>query len=472
MKRTWIVSLCVLAVNVASAQEEKLNLRKCIETGIANNLEVKQTGLQAERDAIVLKQSKVSRFPDLNASGSNGINQGRSIDPFTNTYSTQQITYAGYGAGSSLLLFNGFSLSNTIKQNEFYYQASKMDLQQAKDNLTIDIILSYLLVLNNEDLLQLSRNQAALSVKQVDRLEIMNKEGAIPPSQLFDLKGQFANDQLQIINTKNALDNAKIALCRLMNTPYNETMQLERIDTSSYAMGYAMRPDSIYAIALKEFAQVKAVDLRKQGVAKSVRVAKGNLFPTLSFGANVNTNYSSVARNDVFLGTSDVISNDYVIVSGSPTNVVRKQNNFSSEKIGYGRQLNNNIFSSFSLNLRVPIFNALQGRNRIKLVKLELKNSELVAGTTKTRLQQQIESAYVNMTSASERYSTILDQVAAYAESFRAADIRFNSGVGNSIDYLIAKNNLDRANMNLVNARYDYILRTRVLDFYQAKPLF
>ena len=133
--------------------------------------------------------------------------------------------------------------------------------------------------------------------------------------------------------------------------------------------------------------------------------------------------------------------------------------------------MNNNLYTSFGFNLSIPIFNSLQQRNRIRQAKINYKSTEYAAKTTKTRLGQAIDQAYINMNTASDRYKTLLTQVEAFEESFRAAGIRFDSGVGNSIDYLTAKNNLDRANINLIIAKYDYVLRAKILDYYQGKQL-
>jgi outer membrane protein len=470
-KKIFVSTLLAFSLSITMAQQSKLTLKQCVETGIANNLDVQQSGIDLQRSKIAWNQSRLDMLPDLNASASSGINQGRSIDPFTNAYINQQINYSSYGANSGVVLFNGFSMQNAVKQNKLAFEASKMDWQQAKDNLTINIILAYLQVLSTQDQLAQSRNQSDLSKKQVERLDVMNKNGAIPPSQFTDLQGQYANDQLTIISIQNTLESSKIALCQLMNVPYDKNMELEKLDAESYAVKYEDTPEKIYAESMKQFALIKAVDLRLQSSEKAVKVAKGQLFPTLSLNGNVNTNYSNAATNDVFLGTTDVTSTDYVLISGTPTPVIRKQGNFRTEKIGYAKQLNNNLFNSVSLNLRIPIFNSLFQRNRVKLAKLDFQNSTLVAKSTKTQLQQFIEQAYINMNSASERYKVLLDQVAAYKESFRAADIRFNAGLGTSIDYLTAKNNLDRANINLISAKYDYVLRTKILDYYQGRQL-
>jgi outer membrane protein len=424
-----------------------------------------------QSDEIYWKQAKLNLLPNLNGSVSHGINQGRSIDPFTNGYINQSITTGSYSLSSGVVLFNGFSLLNSVKQTSLAYQASKMDWQQAKDNITINIILAYLQVLSNEEQLQQAKNQLGLSKHQVDRLEVLNQQGAISPSDLSDLKGQYAGDQLSIINTQNALESSKLTLCQLMNIPYDKTMELEKISTESLATKYEDTPDKIYSTALTQLALVKAVDLRKLSAEKGLKVAKGELYPTLSLGANTNTNYSSAASQETFLNSTTVATSDYVTVNNTQYPVMSQVNNYSSQKIAYGKQLSNNRFTSFDLSLRIPIFNSLQARNRVKQAQLTLKNSEIIAATTKTELQQNIEQAYINMTSASDRYKTLMDQESAYSESYRIAEVRFNSGLGTPIDYLTAKNNLDRANINLINAKYDYVLRTKILDYYQGKPL-
>lgn len=474
MKRICVLSLyfSFLLVSVqGDAQTGKITLQQAVETGINNNLDVQRSGLQVQADEINWKQSRLDLLPNLNGSASSGLNQGRSIDPSTNSYINEQISFASYGLNSGVVLFNGFTLRNSVKQNSLTYQASKMDWQQAKDNLTISIILAYLQVLSNEDLLQQSRNQAGLTQKQVDRLNILHSEGAIAPYLLSDLKGQHASDQLTIISTQNSLETAKLNLSQLMNVPYDATMQLERLNPESFMVKYENSPGNIYQTALQQFALIKAADLRRQSAEKGVSVAKGGLFPTLSLNGSANTNYSNAARNDIFLNSTDVVTTDYVVINGTNTPVIRPQKNFTSQKIGYGTQLGNNLFTSISLNLRIPIFNSWQARNRIKLAAINLKSTEVVATTAKTQLQLFIEQAYVNMNTAWDRYKTLLDQVNWYKESFRAAEIRFNEGVGNSIDYLTAKTNLDRADINLISAKYDYVLRTKILDYYQGKQL-
>jgi outer membrane protein len=471
MKKIFLSLGLIVFYLLAGAQQKMLTLQQCVDTALRNNFLVQQNGLQSQTAEVNWKQAKLNLLPNLNGSAGNGVSRGRSIDPFTNSYTNEQYNYANYGLSSGITLFQGLAAQNLIKQTSLNYQASQMDWQQAKDNATIGVILAYLQVLSNEDLLAQADSQSVYSRKQVERLELLNQQGAIRPSDLTDLKGQYANDQLAMINSQTALVTAKINLCQLMNIPYDENMELEKINPESVAVKYESKPDEIYRTALNQFAQVKAVDLRKQSAERAVKVARGQLYPLLSFNANFNTNYSSAANQNVFLNTTDVSTPDYVIQSGVKNPVIHPQDNYSSEKISYGTQLNNNRYNDFSLNLRIPIFNQLYQRNQVKIAKINVKNADLVAQTTKTQLQQDIEQAYVNMVSASNRYKILLDQVSAYTESFSAAEVRFNNGVGTSIDYLAAKNNMDRANINMITSRYDYVLRTKVLDYYQGKQL-
>jgi outer membrane protein len=119
--------------------------------------------------------------------------------------------------------------------------------------------------------------------------------------------------------------------------------------------------------------------------------------------------------------------------------------------------------------LSIPIFNSSFARNRVKLSQINLKNSELTELEIKRQLRQQIDQAYLNMNNAYERYKVLLSQVSAYEESFKAAEVRFKAGVGTSVDYLTAKDRFDRANINVVNAKYDFLLRKKILDFYNGK---
>ncbi len=246
-------------------------------------------------------------------------------------------------------------------------------------------------------------------------------------------------------------------------------MEVERLTADNYAMNYEADPGSIYKTAVSQLSQIKATELRKQSADKAVQVARGEFYPRVGLGGNIGTNYSSAAQNDIFLNSVQVPSGDFVTVSGNQLPVITTKSNFSSEKIKYSSQFNNNYNTSVNLSIRVPILNAFRARNNVALAKNDVKNAEYIAETAKIQLKQSIEQACFNMTGAYKKYSTLLQQVNDFAQAFRGAEVRYNEGVSTQVDYLISKNNLDRANINLITARYGYIFQTKILDYYQGK---
>jgi outer membrane protein len=469
--KAFLSVIFFLAGTFFSCAQSRLNLQQAIQMGIANNINVRQSDLAMQKADIIWKQSKAAMLPNLNANANQGINQGRTNDPITNAFINQNVNYSSYGASSNVLLFNGFAGQNNIKVNSLGYKASQMELQQAKDNLTLNIILAYLNVLSAEDILESSRNQRTVTSKQVDRLDILNQAGAIPPSQYYDLKGQFANDEIAVADNIAALETAKLNLVQLLNIPYDTSMEVERLPNDAFNINYDATPESVYATALKQFAQIKAVHLRTESAAKIIRSLQGGLYPSLYFSGNIGSNYSSAATQALFVNSVELPTANYVSVNGTQYSVISRQNNYTSQKITYGNQLGNNLSTTFYLGLSIPLFNAFQVRSKVKLAKVDLKNNELVEANTKTLLQQSIERAYVNLTNTSNKYKILLDQVNSFTESFRAAEVRFNSGAITSVDYLIAKNNLDRTNTNLITSKYDFVLRAKILDYYAGKPL-
>lgn len=475
--RVTFSALCVLVFFTIKtyAQEPSgatLTLRQSIETGIANNLTVRQRDLDMQRANVGYRQAKGNRLPLLTGDILHGMNQGRSINPSNNEYINQQINVSNYSLNADVTVFNGFRLLNAMKQNALAYDASKMELQQAEYELTLNIILAYLQILNNEDQLALARNQAVLSRKQLERLEVLDKQGAIAPALLYDLRGQLANDELAIVNGQNVLNAARLSLAQLMNVPYDPNLKVERLNADQFSMGYQGDVETVYQAAIKDLAMVKAVELRKQSAEKGVKSARGALTPSLYFTGNLNTNYFSTGTREIRSGTfTNDPTSSFVTVNGDKVTVFQTTETTFNEKIGYFDQIRNNYGTFVGVGLRIPILNSFRARNQLSLAKIDLKSAEYNKKATYIQLRQSIEQAYFNMKAAEERYRVLTEQVEAFSQSFRAAEVRFNAGLGTSVDYLIAKNNLDRANINLVNARYDYVLRTKILDYFQSKPL-
>ncbi|MEJ7588435.1 MAG: TolC family protein [Ferruginibacter sp.] len=434
-----------------------------------NNLLTKQSELQRSNAEINYRQSRNNRLPQVQGGYDYGFNSGRSIDPFTNGYINQKLTSSNVNAQGNVPVFSGFQLKNTIRQNELAFETATMQWQQTRDELTLQVILAYLQILNSADALRLAKQQADVTKQQVDRLEIVSAEGATPPANLSDLKGQYAGDHLAIISAENTLANSVFSLAQLMAIPYDANLEIDRSGFNDSVKMYDVLPAQIYDSAVQKLASVKASELQISTSKMAVKVAAAPFYPSVSLYGVLNTNFSSAAMLNKNLGTIEIPSGDYVVVGGNNVPVITHQNNFSSQKIRYGTQLNNNLSSAYGISLNIPLFNSFRTRANVKLAKNEEKNYQFIADNIKIQLKQSVDLAYTNITTTYKRYSVLQEQSAAYAESFRIAGIRFENGVINSPEYLIAKNNLDRTNANIITTRYEYLLRMKVLDFYMGR---
>ncbi len=466
--------LCSLFVINTHAQnsivsDTVLTLQECVDAAVQNNLQVKTSEFQMQSNGVYWKQAKDNLLPVISASGNQALNFGRSINVYTNTYIDEQTTSGSYGLNGSLILFSGLGLQNAIKQTSYAYDAAKMDWQQQKDNITLAVILAYLQVLSTQDLLAISIEQGSVDSAQVERLKIQNDAGAIPPSSLYDLQGQYANDLVNITQAVNAHESAKINLFQLLNIKYHRSVELERIPLNVKVPEYSANSDSIYYTALNTLPLIRAADLRTKALERALGVARSYYYPTLSLFGSIYTNYSTAATTSIPGSVFNDTSTSYVTVGPQDYQVINKNQNFTNQKISFGDQFKNNRYTQVGLSLYIPILNSLRARNNVKLAKINLQNQQFVASSTRIQLQQMVEQAYQNMISAYGQYKSYIDQVDAYALSFKAAEIKFNAGAITSVDYVIAKNNVDRATINLTVSRYNYVFRTKILDYYQGR---
>jgi outer membrane protein len=437
-KYTLIGFLFVAAFNANAQQAGNVfTLQQCLDTAIKHNLQVKQSYITAETNRISYVQAKDNLFPTVSGNVSRELTTGRTINPVTNTYINQSVTSDNYNLQSSVVLFNGLAYQNAVKQASLAYQSGQMNYQAAKDLVTVNVITNYLQVLDQEEILEQSKSQLAVAKEGSDRSEILEKEGANKAeSDVYDLRGSLQASKVNLVNARNSLNSAMLSLFQLMNIPYNKDVQLQHLNAEELQGAKDITPDEVYETALQQLAVVKAATLMRQSAEKAVKYYKGLLYPQLSLGGGIGTNYSNSNSNS------------------------------------YSDQFQNNYGTYIQLGLNIPIFTNHIKKNNIALAKINLLNYEYVEENTKITLRQNVEQAYYNMTAAYNKYQALEDESKAYSESFRISKIRFENGVLTSVDYITSKNNMDAANLNLISARYDYFIYSKILDYYQGKLSF
>jgi outer membrane protein len=458
------------AQNAKSDTGNVLTLKQAIEIAIKNNLLVEQNDIARLTAQVNRDQGIGFLLPQISASGGQNLSSGRALNPYTYQYVNAQIQTGSYSINGNLVLFSGLQTQNYIRQTSLAYQASKLDLEQQKQNITLSVMLQYLQVESSQDLLDVSRAQADVDKKQLDRLDLQNKDGALLDlSGLSDLQGAYATDVTNIATAVNNLESAKISLFQFLNVPYIRDVQYEKISLDLQMTDYRGSPDSIYRIALATLPSIKSADLKIKSFQKAVAVAKGQYYPTLSLGASIYTSYSNAATTSVPGTITNVPTTDFVTVGGTNYNVISQQQNFTTENINFGDQFKDNRYTTYSLSLYIPILNQLRYRNNVRMAKINLQNSQYNAISTKLVLQQSVEQAYQNMVLASDQLKSDQDAVTGYAESFRVKEIKFNEGVITSDIYLQAKQRIDAANISLTIAKYNFIFRSKILDYYQGR---
>jgi outer membrane protein len=468
----YFLTLLFFACNVLAyaQQSNTLTLQQCLDIAIKNNLNVKQTGLIMDQDRISFNQAKENLLPSITGNASRQLSKGRGINPVTNTYVNQSLTSDNYSLGASLTLFNGLALQNSIKQTSLAYQAGKMDFQSAKDLVTVNIITNYLSILDAEEILGVSKSQLAAAQENVNRSEILESNGANKvASDLTDFKGAYAGSQVNLVLAQNSLNAAKLSLFQLMNIPYNKDAEIQPLNAQDLVGEYGVSPDQVYETALQQLAIVKSATLKRESAEKGVKVAQGQLFPTLAINGGISTNYSSAGQRSIFIDSTVVPTGAFINTPSGKQSVYTNQANYASQNISYMDQFKNNYGTAVTLGLNIPIFTNFIKRNNVALAKINLLNYQNIEDNTKIQLKQSVEQAYYNMIAAYNRYQALDAQVKAYTESYRIFKIRLDAGVINSTDFIIAKNNLDAANLNLISARYDYFIYSKILDYYQGK---
>ena len=470
MKSKIILYTILYIMGLAGYTQDETNtsysLDECISIALKNNLDLKSTNLVANSEKVNYQRSKANLLPRLNGDFNLGVNDGRSIDPFTNDFITQELTFSNVRLSLDVTIFNGFRLLNTAKQNRLNKKASELEIEAAEQDLILNVTLAYLQVLNARDVLQLTKVRLKTTQQQLGIQEGFYENESGNPADYADIVGQVSSDETSILVSESSLNNAKLNLVRLLNVD-----EAIHFDTEGLILDfeeYGLSADEVYTQAIQNLAIFKAGELRIEASEKGVSVAKSQFTPEISLFGGINTNYSSAAQLFNSTGTSIAETGDFISLDGQNLMVMSEQTSFAAQSINFRDQLDNNLNTVVGVAVNVPLFNGFRAKNNMALEKIRVEESLLELERTHLDIKNAIAQVHFDMEAVYKRYNSFLSQVEAYKESYRINDIRFKNGVSNFLNYITSKNNLDNAKVNLANAKYDYLLRVKVLDYYRG----
>ena len=471
IKRILTVFSGMLLVVLAPAQQtQSWSVQQCVDYALKNNIQIQQTDINVKLSELSLLQSKANVLPNLNGNFSHTYNYGRTIDRFTNQFADDRVLSQNFYLSSSIIVFQGLQNWNTIRQNMFALNANRLQVDKIRNDISLNVATAFLQVLYAEENSENARKQAALTRDQVKRTEKLVEVGSLAKGNLFDMQSQLAQEELTQVNAENSLVLAYLTLTQLMRLDSTAGFQIERPLIPAPAENLLnITPEQIYAAAVLNQASVKSAEMNYLSADKAVDVAWGAASPSVVLNGAYGTGYS---------GASQQISNanwnggfDTTGVTSGGDLTLTPHIDYSFENIPFSEQLDNNLNKSIGIQVSVPLFNRMQVYTGVKRAELQRENARLSFEQSKNDLQRSIQQAYADAVAAFSRFKASEKALNAMQESFKYTDQKFNVGAVNSLDYNTAKAKLNRAQSDLLQARYDYIFKLKVLDYYQGKPI-
>jgi outer membrane protein len=474
-KLVVLTALLVLPWQHLAAQtaNEAWTLERCIQHALKNNLNVRQAAAQLNNAEADLMQARMNHVPTLNANTNLAINNGRVIDPFTNTFDNRTIESNQLGAQAAMPIFSGMQIYNNVRAQKLAFMASQQDLEVTRNNVALSVANLYLQALLAQQLLEVADNQAEITRSQVDRTERLVNAGALSLDNLLNIKAQLGNEEVNVINARNNYINGLVNLALLLQLPNPEQFSIVKISRLDPGIQLDASIPGVYSSAEATQPQIRAAELRSQQAKYSLAAARGARSPRLSAFANMSTVYASTNQRITNpLNPSLVGETPIGYIQGDITQVVVRPNlQFETEVVPRFDQFNSNFGYGIGFSLTIPILNNWQVNTQIRRAKNALELADLQFETTKNQLFTDVARAVTDYKAAWTRLQANDRNIAAQRESFKFSEARFNQGLLNAVDYLNAKNRLQIAEANLLQAQYELLFRAKILDFYLGKPI-
>jgi outer membrane protein len=421
------------------SQQKEWSLEECIKYAIDNNIQIKQQAIQTEVQQNSLDLAKMKLVPSVNGAFSHDYNFGRALDQTTYEFYNQNMQSDYMYFGGSTPLFTGMQNINSIKKNKYEVLASKEDLQYIRDDVALNVALAYLQILLNKELVAANQNQVDITRLQIDKTRRLVDAGSVARGNLLQIEAQAAQEEVSLINVQNQLETSYLNLTQLLeiNSPSGFEVAVPQISVDSISI-ITGNVDEIYQIASGSRPEIRSSEMKLAASQYDLKIAKGGRSPRLSLDYSFNTRYTYI---------------------------------YNLENIPFKDQFKNNKTSALGLSLNIPILNGWQVNKNIANSKLNVENSQYALEGIKKQLYKNIQKAYTDAVASLKKYNSSVKAVASSEESFRYTEQKFNVGMVTSVDYNASKTQLLNAQSDMAQAKYEFIFKTKVLDFYKGIPL-
>jgi outer membrane protein len=441
-KKIITLWMAVGVIPLGSMAQESWTLRQCIDYAISHNISVKQSENAAEQSNVDVSTAKWARLPNLNAGAEQSFNWGRTSRPVQDTvtkvYSSVYENVSSRGTNFSLStnvpLFTGFSIPNQYALAKLNLKAATADLEKAKEDLAVNVASAYVQVLYNQELSKVAEEQVLLSKEQLSRIEKMNEVGKASPAEVAEARSRVAQDQMSAVQAKNNYQLSLLELTQLLELSTMEGFSIVGPDVQPKFEALTP-PDDIFLTATSSKPSIMAAQYRLEGSKNNIKIAQSGYYPKLTLNGNLGTNYYSTITSS------------------------------------FSKQMEDNFSKYIGLSLSVPLFDRFETRNRVRAAKLQQQNYSLQLDNVKKGLYKEIQQAWYNALAAESKYQSSDVAVTANEEAFKLMTQKFENGKATAIEFNESKLNLMKSVSDRIQAKYEYMFRTKILDFYKGKPI-
>ena len=432
--------LVALFISIATFSQKKWTLKEAVDYALENNINIKQNKLNLDIAETNVKDAKGNFLPRVNGNASGNLSAGSNFNPVTNNRTSSQTFFGGgIGLSAGVTLFNGYRNLNIYKQAKLGIESSKTDLETIKNDISLRVINAYLNVLFSRENLNASKIQANISKKQIDAAKSRFEAGVIPKGDLLNAQSTAANDIQNVIANENALNLALLNLAQLLQVPSeNFNVADLNVDLPSAELFYS-NSQIVYDKALTTQPQIERAKLAIQNADLDIEISKSGYLPTISTSIFANTNYNYILKP-----------------SGVPSG------NFFD-------QLEGNLGYGLGLSVNVPIFNGFKNDANVERSKINKEIFETRLENEKLNLQQTIEQSFLDVKAAVKTYEAAKISLESQKEAFKNAEERYNYGAMTLFDFDLVRTRLVNAEAAMIRAKYDYVFKTKVLQFYSGE---
>lgn len=475
MKHRFLLLFFCLSVSQFSFAQEKKEvkwtLKMCIDYANNNSITAKSANINVANNAINYSQSKWNLLPNVSGSGGHNYSFGRTIDPITNNYITQQVQSNSFGLNAGVNLFSGFQSMNNIKSQKFNYLASTKEMEVTLNNIALTISNLFLQVIQNRELVKVSNEQWNSSKIQLENTKKLIEAGSQAPGDVYAVEAQVATDELNLQNAKNALELALLNLKNTLNLTEDSTFDIQeptdvflttaQIDTSGNV-------SDLFSSNVSSRPEVQAATYRRDASLYQLKSTKGTLSPRVSLFANWNTRYSDNGFNFVNPQLNRIQIGE---VDGTGEKVYGFNTVFEREKVDFSQQLNDNLGRSMGISMSIPIFNNWSARNNIKLAHLNVQQAELQIQEQKNQYLSDLTQAKTSYLSASKKLESSRKNRDAQKLNVEYSEKRYQAGAMDFMSFSLAKNNFAIAEAQYIQAKYEYVFTGLILNYYKGIPI-